>query len=76
MLGAILLAGLGVAPQRGGHAVSVISSVSAAGSSGGALVFRWVFLAAFGFLVLSLLCLALMEERPLRSSITPPEPAQ
>ncbi len=76
VLGAILLAGLGVAPQRGGHAVSVISSVSAAGSSGGALVFRWVFLAAFGFLALSLLFLALMEERPLRASVAPPEPAQ
>ncbi len=33
VLGAILLAGLGVAPQRGGHAVSVIRSVSAAGST-------------------------------------------
>ena len=76
VLGAILLAGLGVAPQRGGHAVSVISSVSAAGSSGGALVFRWVFLTAFLFLALSLLFLALMEERPLRASVAPPEPAQ
>ena len=76
VLGAILLAGLGVAPQRGGHAVSVISSVSAAGSSDGALVFRWVFLAAFLFLALSLLFLALMEERPLRASVAPPEPAQ
>src|SRR5207253_3102898 len=44
VLGAILLAGLGVAPERGGRAISVITSVSDAGI-GAALVFRWVFLA-------------------------------
>jgi MFS family permease len=71
VLGAILLAGLGVAPERGGHAISVISSVSNAGL-GAALVFRWVFLAAFLFLAASLLFLVLMEERPLRGSVTPP----
>jgi MFS family permease len=70
VLGAILLAGLGVAPERG-RAVSVISSVSSAGLDA-ALVFRWVFLAAFLFLALSLLFLILMEERPLRGSIVPP----
>jgi hypothetical protein len=73
VLGAILLAGLGVAPERGGHAISVISSVSAAGIDA-ALVFRWVFLAAFAFLALSLMFLMLMEERPLRGSVIPPDP--
>jgi EmrB/QacA subfamily drug resistance transporter len=71
VLGAILLAGLGVAPERGGHAISVMSSVSGAGV-GAALVFRWVFLAAFLFLAASLAFLILMEERPLRGSVTPP----
>jgi hypothetical protein len=71
VLGAILLAGLGVAPERGGRAISLISSVSAAGLDA-ALVFRWVFLAAFVFLALSLVFLVLMEERPLRGSIVPP----
>ncbi len=66
MLGAILLAGLGVAPERG-RAVSLITSVSAAGIDV-AFVFRWVFLAAFVFLALSLLFLILMEERPLRAA--------
>jgi MFS family permease len=76
VLGAILLAGLGVAPQRGGHAVSLVSSVTAAGT-GAALTFRWVFLAAWVFLAISLVALILMEERPLRGSvIPPPEPAQ
>jgi EmrB/QacA subfamily drug resistance transporter len=71
VLGAILLAGLGVAPERGG-AVSVITSATAAGSSSVALTFRWVFLAAFVFLALALLFLILMEERPLRGSVVPP----
>src|SRR4029078_4192994 len=44
VLGAILLAGLGVAPTRGGHAVSVVTSVSAATGADVAFVFRWVFL--------------------------------
>ena len=68
VLGAILLAGLGVAPERGGRAISVIETVSAAGIDV-AFVFRWVFLAAFVFLALSLLFLILMEERPLRGSV-------
>ena len=73
VLGAILLAGLGVAPERGGHGVSLMSSVAAAGGDA-AFTFRWVFLAAWGFLALSLLALALMEERPLRGSVVPPAP--
>jgi EmrB/QacA subfamily drug resistance transporter len=73
VLGAILLAGMGVAPQRGGRAISVVQTVSAAGPDV-AFVFRWVFLAAFVFLALSLFFLVLMEERPLRTSVTQPEP--
>ena len=73
VLGAILLAGLGVAPERGGRAISVIQTVSAGGYDV-AFVFRWVFLAAFGFLALSLLFLVLMEERPLRTSVMPADP--
>jgi hypothetical protein len=47
--------------------------VSTAGANAG-LVFRWVFLAAFVFLALSLLFLLLMEERPLRTSVQPADP--
>ena len=54
-------------------AVSVIQRVSAGGYDV-AFVFRWVFLAAFGFMALSLLFLVLMEERPLRSSVLPADP--
>jgi MFS family permease len=76
LMGAILLAGLGVAPERGGRAVSVIATVS--GSAGGdvAFVFRWVFLCAWIFLAFALIALILMEERPLRTSVAPPEAPQ
>ena len=79
VLGAILLAGLGVAPVRGGHAVSVVASVSAAGGATSpgadvAFVFRWVFLTAWVFLAIGLAALVLMEERPLRTSTVPAEP--
>jgi len=47
--------------------------MSTAGPSGG-LVFRWVFLASFVFLALSLVFLLLMEERPLRASVHPADP--
>ena len=52
VLGAILLAALGVAPERGGRAISVIQYGGRGRRRDTALVFRWVFLAAFGFLAL------------------------
>jgi hypothetical protein len=74
VMGAILLAVLGVTVSRGGgHAVSVVETASTAGP-GAALVFRWVFLAAFGFLALSLFFLHFMEERPLRTTVQPTDP--
>jgi EmrB/QacA subfamily drug resistance transporter len=76
VLGAILLAGLGVAPERGGHAVSVVASVSAAGGGEVAAVFRYVFLAAWLFLAVSLVALILMEERPLRATAVPADPPE
>jgi hypothetical protein len=76
VLGAILLAGLGVAPQRDGRALSVIETVSAAGGGEVALVFRWVFLAAWIFLAISLALLVLMEERPLRETTVPADPPE
>jgi len=73
MMGAILLAGLGVAPERAGRAVSVVSEVSAAASGDVAFVFRWVFLSAFVCLALALAALIAMEERPLRTTTAPAE---
>jgi EmrB/QacA subfamily drug resistance transporter len=84
IMGAILLAGLGVAPERGAAAEQLVES---AGSTGIDLVsvFRLVFIAADIFLGLALLAVLAMEERPLRGPQTsappvapeaPPAPAE
>jgi MFS family permease len=65
IMGAILLAGIGVTVARGGNAAAVVANVGGLGFDFAA-VFRWVFVAAEAFLVASLLTLMLMEERPLR----------
>jgi MFS family permease len=64
-MGAIVLAGFGVAPQRGMGSAAVVAAASAAGGDL-SYVFRWVFVAGFVFLLLALITLLLMEERPLR----------
>ena len=64
-MGAILLAGLGVALERGGSAAAVAANVGNLGFDFAA-IFRWVFVAAEASLVASLVTLILMEERPLR----------
>ena len=64
-MGAILLAGLGATPERGAGVELMVESAGAAGLDV-AWIFRWVFVAADVFLVLALLAIVLMEERPLR----------
>ncbi len=73
VMGAILLAGLGVTPQRGA-AVSVVTSMMGANGTDAAFVFRWVFASAWIFLAIALVALLLMEERPLRSTPAGSEP--
>ena len=65
-MGAILLATLGVAPERGGHVT--VMSATAANALGIDLahVFRGVFVLGVVCLVTSLIALIRMEERPLR----------
>ncbi|HXF88705.1 MAG TPA: MFS transporter [Xanthobacteraceae bacterium] len=77
VMGAIILAGFGAAPERGAS-VSVLAQTVGAQGFDAAGVFRWVFFAALLFLGISLLALYLMEERPLRSSTSgdPQMPAQ
>jgi MFS family permease len=65
VMGAILLAGLGVTLERGGSAATVAGNVGNLGFDFAA-TFRCVFAAAEVFLVASLATLILMEERPLR----------
>jgi MFS family permease len=73
VMGAILLAGFGVSPERG--KVSAVATTMTAAPADAALVFRWIFVSAFIFLAVSLATLIVMEERPLRgapSSADPP----
>jgi hypothetical protein len=64
VMGAIMLAGFGVAADRGRGAAALIAAGTAAGDAAG--VFRWVFAAAAIFLGLSLVALIRLPERPLR----------
>jgi EmrB/QacA subfamily drug resistance transporter len=64
IMGAIVLAGFGVAPDRGRGAEALITASAASGDA--AHVFRWVFVAAAAFLVVGLLALIRLPERPLR----------
>jgi EmrB/QacA subfamily drug resistance transporter len=74
IMGAILLAGLGMTPERGGLGVEL--SVANAGAAGVAVaqVFRWVFAAGLVFALLAMVALLRLEERPLRgpAAQTPP----
>jgi MFS family permease len=67
IMGAILLAGLGFAPERGGIGTELLAR-SAGGGGDVATVFRWMFVAALAFCLLGLTALILMEERPLHGS--------
>jgi MFS family permease len=84
IMGAILLAGLGAAPERGTGVELLVEIADRAGTDM-ASVFRWVFVAADVFLCLALVAVLLMEERPLRGPATqaaavspeaPPAPAE
>jgi hypothetical protein len=74
VMGAILLAGLGVTPQRGTGVERMVETAGAAGVDMAA-VFRWVFVAAEIFLVAALVAVLLMEQRPLRGSTSNAAPA-
>jgi MFS family permease len=64
IMGAIMLAGFGVAADRGRGAGALITAGTAAGDAAG--VFRWVFAAAAVFLVIGFIALIRLPERPLR----------
>ncbi|MGH8742414.1 MAG: MFS transporter, partial [Burkholderiales bacterium] len=65
IMGAILIAGLGFAPERGGAGVEVLAASANATGGNLAHVFQWVFVAALAFSALGLIAVILMEERPL-----------
>ena len=80
IMGAILLAGLGVAPERGTGVELLVETAGAAGLDMGA-IFRWVFVAAVRLLVMAVVSVLMLEERPLRGPAAgvpapPPAPAE
>jgi EmrB/QacA subfamily drug resistance transporter len=84
IMGAILLAELGMTPERGAAVDRLLESAASAGIDLAAH-FRLVFVAADVFLGLALLAVLAMEERPLRGPATgappvapqaPPAPAE
>jgi EmrB/QacA subfamily drug resistance transporter len=64
IMGAIMLAGFGVAADRSHGAEALIAAGVADGDAAG--VFRWVFAAGAVFLLIGLLALIRLPERPLR----------
>jgi len=69
VMGAIMLAGLGAAPQRGGASTAVVAAAVGASADQLARTFSFIFAVAAGFLVLGIVALVLMEERPLRATV-------
>jgi MFS family permease len=70
IMGAILLAELGASPQRGGAASTVfIASASTASIDQLAQAFSHIFAVAVLFLILGIVGLVVMEERPLRTTV-------
>jgi len=83
IMGAILLAGLGLTPERGGVGLELTAAqAGAAGAVGVAEVFRLMFAAALAVSILSLVALVLLEERPLtgptrkETTVPPAAPAE
>jgi Na+/melibiose symporter-like transporter len=73
IMGAILLAGLGITPERGGVGLEV--AAVDVGAAGVASVFRFVFAAALVASVLTVIALVMMEERPLGGPVRKETPA-
>jgi EmrB/QacA subfamily drug resistance transporter len=71
VMGAIVLAAIGLAPQRGGP--TVVTAAANASGADLAHVFRGVFALGVLCLVISLIALIRMEQRPLRGRSEPPE---
>jgi EmrB/QacA subfamily drug resistance transporter len=70
LMGAIMLANLGSAPQRGAASAVVTVANTAASGDELARVFSYIFAVAAGFLVIGIVALVAMEERPLRTTVT------
>ena len=66
LMGAIVLAGFGVTPDRGGAGAELLVDGAHTASMDAAEVFRWVFAIALAVSLLALYAILRLEERPLR----------
>jgi MFS family permease len=73
VMGAIVLAGLGVTPERGSGVELVTRAAGTAGVDV-AEVFRWVFAAALAVSIMAFVAVLRLEERPLRGPAVHPLP--
>jgi EmrB/QacA subfamily drug resistance transporter len=74
-MGAIVLAGLGVTPERGSGAEEVVLQSAGAAGVDMAEVFRWVFAAALAVSIMAFVAVLRLEERPLRGPAANPLPS-
>jgi EmrB/QacA subfamily drug resistance transporter len=65
IMGAILLAGLGVTPERGGIGVELTAAHADGAGYAVAEIFRWVFVAALVFALIAMAAVIMLQERPL-----------
>jgi EmrB/QacA subfamily drug resistance transporter len=72
VMGAIMLAELGASPQRGVAASSAFVATAASASADDlARAFSHIFAVAVIFLIIGIVALIIMEERPLRTTVLP-----
>jgi EmrB/QacA subfamily drug resistance transporter len=69
IMGAIMLGHLGAAPQRGAVTIAVITVAQTATTDVLAHMFSFIFAVAAAFLLVGIVALLIMEERPLRTTI-------
>jgi hypothetical protein len=69
VMGAIMLAGLGAAPQRGAATSAVVTAVVGGSAEQLVRTFSFIFAVAAGFLAIGVVALIVMEERPLRATV-------
>jgi len=79
VMGAIMLAQVGAAPQRGAASAVIVTTAANAAADQLAHTFSFIFAVAVGFLLIGIAALIAMEERPLRTTVIAAaahEPAQ
>ncbi len=74
IMGAIMLANLGAAPERGGPASNAVTAIVGGSATEDLLVrtFSYIFAVGAMFLVIAIVMLIVMEERPLRTTVLAP----